>query len=245
MPAVVPAELDVTGLPLQDVFAVTPGLPLDPRPGAGFTGRHATPRLAHIAVFAELGGRPVAKLPATSPYGGTVLPIVERQAGASGRVGEVDGWERLLISGREARPSAGQLTGWVRTCDVDVVSLLSYVEVDITARTVDIVDLAGRRERVADDFGWGKERTPTPIGRTFVMTTQRGREAYLRGHLVVYLGVQSSTLAGFNGSSAAITAFHYYDERSGPISNGCIRLAGPQIDRLVELPEGTFVRIIG
>jgi hypothetical protein len=230
-------------LPLQDVFSVTPDLPIDPRPLRGFTGLHATPRFDEIPVFAEPDGPPVAKLPAVSPYGGTVLPIIERRAGTSGRLGEIDGWDYLLVSGRAQQPSNGQLTGWVRTNDIDVVTLPSAIDVSITDRTVDIVSADGTRERVAEDFGWGTDATPTPIGRTFVMTTQAGPEWWLRGHLIVYLGVQSETLGGFNGSPVAITAFHYYDTRSGSISNGCIRLAAEQIDRLCELPEGTFVTI--
>jgi hypothetical protein len=238
-----PPDIHLTGLSIQDAFAVTPTLPLDPWPAHGFTGLHATPRLDSIALFAEPDGEPIATLPATSPYGGTVLPIIERRPGPSGRIGDIDGWEYLLVSGRAQRPSPGQLSGWVRTNDITLVTLPAGIDVNITARTLDIVSVDGSRERVADDFAWGTDRTPTPIGRTFIMTTQAASHAYLRGHLVVYTGQQSQTLGGFDGSSVAITAFHYNDYRSGPISNGCIRLSGDQIDRLVTLPEGTFVTI--
>jgi hypothetical protein len=61
----------------------------------------------------------------------------------------------------------------------------------------------------------------------------------------VYLGVQSPTLAGFSGAAVAVTAFHYHDARSGPISNGCLRLDAAAIDRLAQLPLGTPVIVSG
>ena len=60
---------------------------------------------------------------------------------------------------------------------------------------------------------------------------------------MVYLSVQSPTLDGFGGQGVAITAFHYHDERSGNISNGCLRLDESAITKLAELPEGTGVII--
>ncbi len=119
----------------------------------------------------------------------------------------------------------------------------SYVDVQLTAHTIDIVGETGR-ERVASDFSWGKESTPTPVGRTFIMLTRVVPEfAYTRGHPLVYLGVPSPTLAGFDGGEVAVTAFHYYHERSGPNSFGCIYLDGPATDRLAQLPAGTPVLI--
>jgi len=115
--------------------------------------------------------------------------------------------------------------------------------VSISARTIDIVR-AGVPQRVATDFGWGTAETPTPLGRTFIMTSAvvPGYE-YTRGHPIVYLGVQSPTMDGFGGAEVAVTAFHYHDDRSGAISNGCIRVDSGAIARLAELPLGTPVVI--
>ena len=133
----------------------------------------------------------------------------------------------------------------MRVQDVDITPLDAMVEVSISARTIDIWR-AGTPQRVATDFGWGRGDTPTPLGRSFVMTirTEEGL-AYTRGHPIVYLSVQSPTLDGFAGSSVAITAFHYHDDRSGSISNGCLRVDPDAITALAQLPLGTPVIIRG
>jgi hypothetical protein len=219
------------------VYSVIPALPVDDGVGGGFTGQLVSARSDLVPVFAAPGTPPVAALPRENRYGGTTVPVIQRE----------QNWVRVLLSGREAVPSAGdpgQLTGWLRVQDVDATAATATVEVDIPARTIDIVHADGARERVAADFAWGTDGTPTPRGRTFVMLTAvEPSFAYTRGHPLVYLGVQSPTLDGFGGASVAVTAFHYHDVRSGPISNGCLRLDAAAIDRLAQLPAGTPVVI--
>ncbi|HWV49835.1 MAG TPA: L,D-transpeptidase, partial [Microbacterium sp.] len=168
-------------------------------------------------------------------YGGTTVPVIERQ----------QHWVRVLLTGRQSLPSAGdsgQVTGWLRAQDVEFGTTDSRIEVDLSDRTVDIVSAAGT-ERVATDFASGREDTPTPIGRSFVMLVETVSFAYTRGHPMVYLSVQSPTIDDFDESDAAVTAFHYHDDRTGAISNGCIRLDPAAIDRLALLPVGTPVII--
>ena len=230
------AQYDVTQLPQVNVFAVIPQLPLDDDPFTNATGETALALGIGAPVWADPTAEPVAYVPREFPYDGTTLPIVERQ----------DHWVKVLLTGRQAVPSKGdaaQVSGWLRAQDVEFGSTDTVVEVSIAARTVDIVR-DGVPERIATDFGWGTDITPTPLGRTFIMTTRVVPEFwYTRGHPIIYLGVQSPTLDGFGGADAAVTAFHYHDERSGPISNGCIRLDPDAIARLAELPYGTPVII--
>ncbi|MFJ6652720.1 L,D-transpeptidase [Microbacterium sp. NPDC091313] len=225
------------GLPTIDVYSVIPALPVDDDPTGAFTGQLATARSDAIPVFAAPGSPPVAAFPRDNHYGGTTVPVIQRE----------DNWVRVLLSGREAVPSTGdpgQLTGWLRVQDVDLTAVTASVQVDIGARTIDIVHADGSTERVASDFAWGTDATPTPRGRTFVMLTRAEASfTYTRGHPLVYLGVQSPTLDGFGGATVAVTAFHYHDTRSGPISNGCLRLDAAAIDRLAQLPAGTPVSI--
>jgi hypothetical protein len=227
---------DVAALPIVDVFAIRPDLPVDDDPDGEFTGVSAHPRGEGAPVFPEPGSPPVAHLPPELQFGGTTVPVVEHH----------EHWLRVLLPGRQAPPSTGdpgQLTGWVRTADVDLVEQAARIEVDLSDRTVDVVT-GEERERVATDFAWGTTSTPTPVGRTFVMTTRSEPSfAYTRGHPIIYLGIQSPTLDRFGGVSVAVTAFHYHDNRSGAVSNGCIRLAAGAIHRLAELPEGSPVTI--
>ncbi|NYF16356.1 hypothetical protein HDC37_001170 [Microbacterium sp. AK009] len=230
------AAYDLASLPQADVFAVLPQLPVDSDPASAPTGEVVTAVGAGAPVFADPTGDPVAVLPAEYVYGGTTVPVVERQ----------EHWVRVLLTGRQATPSTGnpgQLTGWLRAQDVVFAAVDARVEVSLSARTIDIVRPGGG-ERIATDFGWGVEGTPTPTGRSFIMTTRvEPSFGYTRGHPLVYLSVQSPTLDGFGGADVAITAFHYHDARSGAISNGCIRLDAAAIGKLAELPMGTPVLI--
>ncbi|RUQ81869.1 murein L,D-transpeptidase [Labedella gwakjiensis] len=228
---------DLAGLPTVDVFAVIPALPVDDDPEGGTTGEVARPVPAGAPVFAEPGEEPVAALPYSLPYEGSIVPIIERERH----------WVRVLLVGRSGLPSegtSGQLTGWLRAADVQISPLDTTIEVSISAGTIDIVTASGR-ERVPGEFAWGTEATPTPIGRTFVMMVRTASSlAYTRGHPIVYLAVQSSTLDGFGGIDVAITAFHYHDTHTGQISNGCIRVGTDAINRLTQVPPGTTVRVL-
>ncbi|MER7795770.1 L,D-transpeptidase [Microbacterium sp. NPDC096154] len=227
-------------LPVVDVFSLHPDLPVDEARFAPTEGIVAQPREAGAPVFADPRGEPVAWLPHAQAYDGTVVPVIEKQ----------DHWVRVLLVGRQALPGEGdpaQLTGWMRTADVALADNPHRVEVDISDRTVRIVTRDGKSETeqlVADDFGWGASATPTPLGRAFVMFVDVVESfAYTRGHPLVYLSVQSPTLPGFGGQPVAVTAFHYHDARSGPISNGCIRVSAEAIQALQQLPLGTPVFI--
>lgn len=226
---------DVAALPQTNVFAVIPQLPVDADPDAPFAGYTARASAQVIPVWADPLAEPVAALPREYRYGGTTVAVIEKQ----------ENWVRVLLTGRQSRPSAGnpaQITGWLRTSDVELSATDTTVEVDLSDRTVDIVR-SGVPERVATDFGWGTTQTPTPIGRSFIHLSEVTSFDYTRGFPVVYLSVQSPTLDGFGGQDVAITAFHYHDQRSGSISNGCLRLDEAAITKLAELPQGTGVVI--
>jgi hypothetical protein len=227
---------DVATLPQVNVFAVIPALPVDDDPFTQPLGETAVARGIGAPLWADPAGEPVAYVPHEYPYGGTVLPVVEKHAH----------WVKVLLTGRQAIPSQGdpgQVAGWLRIADVDLAaSSGSSVLVSISNRTIDIAHADGSLQRVATDFAWGTERTPTPVGRTFIMMTRAVPEfAYTRGHPIVYWAVQSPTLDGFDGADVAPTAFHYHDTRSGPVSNGCVRVDPDAITQLAALPAGTPV----
>ncbi|MEZ3160931.1 L,D-transpeptidase [Microbacterium sp. BWT-B31] len=223
---------DVQTLPQVNVFTVLPALLVDDAPFGAFAGETVRATGIGAPVFADPAGAPVGYVPREFPYEGTTLPVVERQ----------DNWVKVLLTGRQAVPSQGnpaQAAGWLRVQDVETAASDARVEVSISAHTIEIVRGADR-QLVSTDFAWGTSETPTPLGRTFIMYTAVVPEfAYTRGHPIVYFGVQSPTLDGFGGADVAITAFHYHDDHSGPISNGCLRLDAAAIDTLAQLPLGT------
>ncbi|WOF24541.1 L,D-transpeptidase [Microbacterium betulae] len=229
------ASYDPASLQVVEVFEVNGALPVDDDPYGETAGVSAQPIEAGAPVFADPEGEPVAYLPRAQHFEGTIVPVVEQQ----------EHWVRVLLVGRQSVPSAGdsgQVTGWLRTSDVELTENPYRVEVSLSERTIDVATDEGT-ERVAEDFAFGAAATPTPLGRSFIMMTRTASLAYTRGHPLVYLSVQSPTLDGFDGQSVAVTAFHYHDVRSGAISNGCIRLDEAAISRLAELPAGTPVYI--
>lgn len=226
---------DAAALPESNVFAVLPALPVDPAPDAPLAGFTARAIADAVPVWADPLGEPVAALPREHRYGGTTVAVVQRQ----------DDWVQVLLTGRQSIPSQGdpgQLTGWLRVADVELAAMDVTVEVSISGRTIDIVR-DGVPERIATDFAWGADGSPTPTGRSFIHLSEITSFDYARGLPIVYLSLQSPVLDGFGGTDVAVTAFHYHDSRSGAISNGCLRLDEAAIAKLAELPVGTGVVI--
>lgn len=239
-PAPNDTEYEAADYPSASVFGIHPDLPVDDKPEKDTLGLTAAPASSDGApVFADPSGQPVAWLDEEDRYGGTAVPIVKQH----------DAWVKVLLVGRQALPGQGnasQLSGWLRVADVDIAENTMSVEVNLSERTIDIVEGTGSdasSETVATDFAWGTAATPTPTGRAFVMLSEVTSLEYARGHPIVYLSQQSPTLAGFDGQDVAVTAFHYHDVRSGAISNGCLRVDAETIERLAELPAGTPVYI--
>jgi len=226
---------DIAALPQIDVWTVDAVLPVDDDPFGAMTGELAQP-ISAAPIFADPTGEPIGFLPREAAYGGTTVPVVVHDTH----------WVKVLLAGRQGVPPTGnsaQAVGWLRVADVELSAVDAYVEVHLADHTIDIVSASGY-ERVASDFAWGKPATPTPVGRTFVMLTRAVPEyTYTQGHPLVYLGVQSTAMAGFDGGEVAVTAFHYYRQRSGANSFGCIYLDGAATDRLAQLPPGTPVII--
>ncbi|MBI9114622.1 L,D-transpeptidase family protein [Sanguibacter suaedae] len=234
-PAADPAVYDLAPLPVVDVYAVLPALPLDSDPQAPTLGA-VTPAGVSAPVFSEPGSPPVAQLPAQQQHDGTVVPVIEQH----------EHWARVLLPARSGLPSEGvvaQPPGWGRTTDVRDMTNAASVEVSLAG---EVRILAGDEVvHSTTEFGYGAPATPTPLGRTFIMTTFTNPEAaYTRGLPIVALAVQSPTLDGFLGAPVAVTAFHYHDTREGPVSNGCLRMDEDTMIRLAALPLGTPVRIV-
>jgi lipoprotein-anchoring transpeptidase ErfK/SrfK len=234
-------DYEAGDLPRADVFGIHPDLPVDDDPQAVTAGITVHPASAAGApVFADPAGEPVAWLGQEQQFSGTNVPVVDLE----------ENWARVLLVGRQAvagQGDASQLSGWMRVDDLVLTPTQQSVRVDLASRTIEITTADGdsiANEIIGTDFASGTEATPTPLGRTFIMFEDTVESlGYTRGHPIVYLGVQSPTLAGYDGQSVAVTAFHYHDVRSGAISNGCIRVAPETIEALAALPEGTPVYI--
>lgn len=239
-PAVVGFPVDANGydlsaLPALDARAVVPTLDVDSAPLEAPSNAVASPTGVAVPVFRAPGEAPVAQLRRDQQYDGSTVPVVEQQ----------EHWLRVLLPARSGLPSqgvTGQQTGWVRAADVTVTASDHAVSVNLT--TGEIVVTGPDGQVTMAGFGYGTAATPTPVGRTYIMTMfTEPALTYTRGLPVVALAVQSPTLDGFSGQDVAVTAFHYHDARAGAISNGCIRVDEATIRALAALPLGTPVVI--
>ncbi|MBP2435513.1 L,D-transpeptidase [Microbacterium amylolyticum] len=233
-------EYDLEGVPDSEVFSILPDLPTDTDPFGDLPGLTARAASERIPVFADPEGEPVAALRAEQRYGGTTVAVIDAH----------EHWVHVLLSGRQGLPGEGdpsQITGWVRAADVDIDINPFRVEVHLDAQTIHIIekktDGTSEFESLDGPFAWGMPATPTPLGRSFIMLNETVSLEYARGYPMVYLSVQSPTLAHFAGQAQATTAFHYHDAHVGAISNGCIRLGAADMTRLAELPDGTPIYV--
>lgn len=231
-----PTVYDTSALVAVGPRQVIEALPVDSAPLAPATTTMAAAAGASAPVFAEPGQAPVAVLLAEHEYGGVTVPVVEQH----------ENWVKVLLPTRSGLPSAGvvgQTAGWLRTSDVALDVNTRTVQVSLSTPQITILDGATTVYSTSD-FGYGAAKTPTPIGRTFLMTSFVDPGAsYARGLEIFALAVHSPTLDGFGGQAVAVTAFHFHSSRSGALSNGCLRVGEETIAALAELPLGTVVMV--
>jgi lipoprotein-anchoring transpeptidase ErfK/SrfK len=136
------------------------------------------------------------------------------------------------------------VTGWVRAADVDVQTVETRIEVDLSARRVTLFR-DGRRVLSAI-AAIGSPATPTPTGSYYV--NQRLIPSDQRGPFgpgAVGISAFSNVLTGWTqGGPIAIHGTNAPWSIGHAVSNGCIRLPNPVLKRLfAEAIAGTPVII--
>ncbi|MFN2471885.1 MAG: L,D-transpeptidase [Gaiellaceae bacterium] len=135
-------------------------------------------------------------------------------------------------------------TGWVPAAPVGVASVVTRLEVDLSARELRLFR-AGRL-RLRAPAAVGSVRTPTPVGRFYV--NQRLVPYDLRGpYGPGALGVSafSDVLTGWaQGGPIAIHGTNQPGSIGRAVSKGCVRVRNETLRRLIrETPAGTPVII--
>jgi hypothetical protein len=240
-PAVVvptlPAIADRSQLTLIDSWALTPTAVLDDGKSV-ITQTAAVTAAAGALVLDAPGGTVIGVLPSRTLSADTVVPVVEtRYDGA---------WLRVELPSRMNVPSTGLdtngATGWVSSSEVAVATVGSSVVVDLTARTLTILDAAGTVTYSAE-VGIGKTATPTPTGRGYLASIVDGTESTPR---VFATSMHSAAIDEYAGDSAVIGAHTVAGAgmpRTGAVSNGCVRLSAATQDLVEALPPGTPLEI--
>ncbi len=216
-------------LPQATTYATLKGLPLDDQPFGRADGTVVRPK-APLPISAQAGGPPLATLPDKQLGGPTWVPVVESRAG----------WSRVLLPSRPNR-----VTGWIPSSPdkVRTARTRHLVKVDVSDRRLTLLDSG--REVGSWRVAVGDVKTPTPIGRTFIMASLAPPKATY-SPLILPVGAHSETLDTFGGGPGTV-AFHGWpgkDVFGKAVTHGCVRVPADALARLSKAPLGTPVEIV-
>ncbi len=219
------------GLPKISYWHAARGFPPDPAPHSLETVAEGLRPHGKVAVYDAPGGTARAFLPRTISGLPVTAPVVSRRPG----------WLAVLI------PSINRRIGWVPVSAGTVHPLRDQLIVDRGERR--LTWLHNGKPRGDWEVAVGSARTPTPLGRTFVM----GR-TITQGN--VYAGLDALVLGAIPDDRDALsaslrnghTAIHAWSDESAfgrAISNGCIRMP-PDAQRtlLRHIPEGVVLTVV-
>ena len=218
-----PPPLDLASLTAATTMTTLARAPIDPDPQQETEGDVVRP-LRVLAVYAEPGERPFAKVPPRQ-FQETWLPVVDRE----------DGWVKVLLP---SRPNGA--SGWLRESRVETARSPYVVRVHLVSKTIDIV-------YEGSSIGtWpvaiGEPSTPTPPGRTFLLgSVIDTNQSY--SPIILPLGSHSDTLDSYGGGPGTVALHGWPDDSvfGTAASHGCIRVPAEALDRLTQVPLGTLV----
>ena len=219
------------GLPVIDYWSPPRGFSDDPRPQSTTGITEGLQPTTALVLYDAPGGKPKARLrPSISGLPVTV-PIVARRTG----------WFAVLV------PSVNRKIGWLPEGGWTPLPLHDHLVVQRGAH-----QLTWLRDGVAKgswQVATGTSRTPTPLGRTFVLGRTATRGAVYAGLDALALGSVPDDPGVMSASlSQAHTGFHAWSNRSvfgRSISNGCIRLPrAAQRVLLANIAPGTPVTVL-
>ncbi|MFR9729050.1 L,D-transpeptidase [Saccharopolyspora sp. MS10] len=222
-------RVDLTGLPEATTFGDLDGAVPDPDPRGGTDG--VVLRIDQdVGVHDAPGGTAFARLPAAQLGNPTWVPVLARR-------GE---WAQVLLP---SRPNSG--TGWIRVRPTDPVSQARTpyrIDVDVDARR--LVVWQGEQEIGSWTVGVGKEQSPTPRGRTYLMAAIEETVTEF-SPIILPLGTHSETFNSYGGGPGTV-ALHGWptaDVFGKAASDGCVRVPPDALQLLSTLPLGTIVSL--
>lgn len=185
-------------------------------------------RVSHATVaFAEPGGDPIARIPASQIGSPTWLPVIDAR----------DGWARVRLP---SRPNGA--TAWIPVAGLQRAQTDWAVRIALSSGRMTVT----RHGRVVGDWpiAQGRASTPTPVGQTFLLAgfVDAGQSF---SPVIYALGMHSETLDTFGGGPGTV-AVHGWPTaagRSGRVSHGCVRVPPDALEMFARLPAGTPVDI--
>jgi hypothetical protein len=219
------------GLKVIDYGPAPAGFPADPEPASTAPLTEGLHPVRQIPAYDAPGGRARAYLAPTISGVPITMPIVARRAD----------WVAVIL------PSVNRTIGWLAPGGWQRVDLRDQLVVRRGSH-----QLSWYRDG-AVHRSWtvtlGDPRTPTPLGRTFVLGRSTLPGSVYAGVDVLALGSvpdrADSVPTGLRGAHTGIHAWYRDDTFGKSVSNGCIRLPKTgQQQLLAELAAGTPVIVI-
>jgi hypothetical protein len=229
VPVARPASKD---LPTISYRRVPGGFPVDPGQAdiAPVTeGLHASGRLP---LYDAPGGNPRAFLPPAILGVPVTVPIVERRPG----------WVAVLL------PSVNRRIGWLPATGWQSRSLRDQLVVRISRH--ELAWLHDGVRRGSWTVATGSPRTPTPLGRTFVLGRTATEGSVYGGLDALVLGAvpddRDAVAPGLRDAHTGIHSWHSASAFGRSVSNGCVRVPRDgQRTLLDHIGPGTPVVVLG
>lgn len=218
------------GLKVIDYSPAPKGFPSDPDPMSTAPLTEGLQPTAKLAVYDAPGGTARAYLAPTLSGVPVTVPIVARQAG----------WAAVLL------PSVNRTIGWLPPGHWTTVALSDLVV--LHRKTHELTWFRGGTRQQAWTVTVGAPATPTPLGRTFVLSRTKLSGSIYAGLDGIALGaVPDNPSAVATGLQGAHIGFHSWsrNEFGYNKSNGCIRIPKPGMQTLLDaLTPGTEILVL-
>ncbi|GII23450.1 L,D-transpeptidase family protein [Planosporangium mesophilum] len=230
--AVPPAVEPAADLPVITYDRAPAGFPADPEPLSTAALREGVHPTRTIAAYDAPGGQPRAFLAPTISGVEVTMPVVQRRSG----------WTAVLL------PSANRTIAWIPPGDGwTTVPLRDQIVVYRSSH-----ELRWHRDG-ALVRSWpvtlGTPKTPTPLGRTFILGRSTLPGAVYAGTDVFALGAvpdePDAVPAGLRGAHIGLHTWYNDQTLGADTTDGCIRLTrtGQQL-LLQELVPGTEILVL-
>jgi lipoprotein-anchoring transpeptidase ErfK/SrfK len=163
-------------------------------------------------------------------------------------------WALVLTPARQVLPSQvapgdaaapAQTVAWMPAANLaGSTALGKTVRISVGAQKLSILDTSGG-VTASWSVGVGTEETPTPTGVTGYLQARYTDPDQGQSVHPIQLTTLHATAADepFGGADGGLIGIHFFEQNTGAVSHGCVRVSAEAIDALNALPLGTLVTV--
>jgi L,D-transpeptidase catalytic domain len=175
-------------LPEATTFGTVTGAPTDPQLNAGAAAGKVIHPKSDLLVYASVGGKPIAKLPAIQMGSPTWVPVVAEQ----------DDWAEVLLP---TRPNGS--AGWVHLPSGAAEKAQDNYAINVNRAAFTLEILENGKSIGQWTIGTGNPEHPTPAGRTYIIASiEETKNTY--SPIVLPLSYHSDSLETFGGGPGTV-----------------------------------------